>query len=219
MLSLFYLPVCVAQAMTRDEQERWLDEDEEFSVDQVNTGKLEFLSEIPAAPVLHSVNVLTVNRDSIEHGWVSLEQCYRQLDPVPDAEVVYRYRSMRNLSITHTLNIGAAAASGQSVQLTDVGRDAGLCISAEVRIFYPNPDGTYRLVNGPFLRKFLDGYYPFHLTLTVRYPSSLLEPVQVKPEAQAGFVVEQSAGTILVDSYFDGILNMEIIFQRSVSRP
>jgi len=156
---------------------------------------------------------LTVSQDSIETGWVFLEQCYRHLDPVPDAEVVYHYKSMRALRVTSRRNIETIVVKGQSVQLTNVMHNAELCIKAEVRIFYRNTNGTFSLVNGPFHRKFLDGYYPFHVTLKIDYPSSLLRLIRTKPGAQAGFNIEQSGNVIRIDSCFEGILNVEIIFQ------
>lgn len=198
--------------MTPDEQEKWLNEDESFSPDQISGGELRFLVEPPKKPVLHSINTLTLSQDSIENGWVLLEQCYKHLDPVPDTEVVYRYKSMRDLRVISKRNIEAALVEGQSVQLTNITRNAELCVKAEVRVFYKNTNGTFSLFNGPFHRKFLDGYYPFHLTLKIDYPSSLLKLVQTKPGAQAGFNIKQSGNVIIIDSYFEGMLNTEIIF-------
>jgi len=213
VLSLLSSCIYAGEGMTQDEQEKWFNEDENFSPDQINEGELKFLPEPPEKPVLHSLNVLTVSQNSIETGWILLEQCYKHLDAVPDAEVIYRYKSIRDLKVTFRRNIEAVLVKGQSVQLTNVTHNAELCVKAEVRIFYKNPNGTFSLINGPFHRKFLDGYYPFHVTLKINYPSYLLRYVETKPEAQAGLSVKQSENIILVDSYFEGILNTEIIFQ------
>jgi len=213
VLSLLSFHLCADEGMTPDEQEKWFNEDDSFSPDQISEGELKFLPEPPEKPVLHSLNVLTVSRDSIETGWILLEQCYKHLDAVPDAEVVYRYKSIRGLEVTSKRNIEAVLVKGQSVQLTNVTHKAELCVKAEVRIFYRNPNGTFSLINGPFHRKFLDGYYPFHVTLKINYPSYLLRYVATKPGAQAGFSVKQSENIVLVDSYFEGMLNTEIIFQ------
>jgi len=120
---------------------------------------------------------------------------------------------MRDLRVTSKRNIETVLVKGQSVQLTNITSKAELCVKAQVRIFYKNPNGTFSLVNGPFHRKFLDGYYPFHVTLKINYPSSLLKPVQTKPEAQAGFKLKKSDNAIFIDSFFEGMLNTEIIFQ------
>jgi len=94
-----------------------------------------------------------------------------------------------------------------------VQKAAELCTSAMVRIFYLNPDGSYSLINGPFHRKFLDGYFPYHLTLEVVYPASRLNVNYTIPVEQPGFSVKQDAGKLVLDGIFEGILNVEIVFQ------
>ena len=131
---------------------------------------------------------------------------------VPEAEVVYRYRAMRGLHIVSTRNIGQAIPAERSVQLRDVQQDASLCIRAEVQILYTRPDGSRLLRNGPFHRKFLDGYFPFHVRLEVRYPPGALRYLGASPEPQAGFAVDSSEGRVTIDSWFAGTLNIEIGF-------
>ena len=199
--------------MTPEELEQWFNEDESVSTEAVNEGELEFLLEPPVKPVLHSINSLTITEDSIDSGWVLLEQCYKNLDPIAKADVAFRYTSMRGLTITAHQNIDQLGIRGQSVQLTNIKPDAELCIRAEVRILSNNHNGTFSLNNGPFHRKFLDGFYPFHITLNIDYPASLLKSIQISPQQQAGFNISRSAGSILIDSYFAGMLSIEIIFQ------
>ncbi len=213
VLSVLPFHICADEGMVPDELEKWFNEDENFSVDQVNEGDLEFLSEPSQKPALHSLNILTITPDSIENGWVLLEQCYKHLDPVPETEVVYRYKSMRGLKVTSNRNIETILVKGKSIQLTNITHNAELCVKAEVRIFYKNMDDTFSLVNGPFHRKFLDGYYPYHVTLKIHFPSSLLKLIRTKPEAQTGFNIQESENIIVIDSYFEGVLNTEIIFQ------
>jgi hypothetical protein len=200
------------EVMTPEQLEKWFNSDDEASTEQVSEGALQFIS-APEKPVLHSMNTLTIDENSIDNGWVGLAHCYRHLDAVPVAEVVYRYRQMRGLRITATHNIGSAQVQGQSVQLKDVLRDAELCIMAEVRIFYQNPDQTYSLVNGPFHRRFLDGYYPYHVTLNIHYPGKRLTLEKTTPAAQTGFEIKQAANSLVIDSHFEGALNTEIIFR------
>ena len=195
------------------ELERWFEQDDIAAIEKVSEGELRFITEVPDKPVLHSLNKLTVYPSSIDDGWVSLSQCYRNLDPVAASEVVYRYQAMRDLKIISYKNIHSAQTSGQSIQLTEVRKAAELCVSASVRIFYSNPDGSYSLINGPFHRKFLDGYYPYHLTLEVVYPASRLKPIHTTPPEQPGFSVKQEAGVVTLDGIFEGILNIEIVFQ------
>lgn len=200
------------EAMTLDELDRWFEQEELTSTEAVSEGELRFLLEQPAKSVLHSLNKLTVFTTSLDDGWVALSQCYQNLDPVAETEVVYRYKSMRDLKIVGYKNIGAARIKGQSIQLMNVHKMAELCISAMVRIFYQNPDGSYSLINGPFHRKFLDGYYPYHLTLEVIYPGSRLKLKHTRPAEQPGFSVRKQNGKLLLDGFFEGILNVEIVF-------
>ena len=201
------------EAMTPAELEKWFQQEEWSSSEAVNEGALRFLVEYPTKPVLHSMNVLTVYPTSLDDGWVGLTQCYENLDPVAESEVVYRYQAMRYLKIVKYKGIGRAEIRGQSIQLKHVQKGAELCTSAMVRIFYLNPDGSYSLINGPFHRKFLDGYFPYHLTLEVVYPASRLKVNYTIPVEQPGFSIKQDADKLVLDGIFEGILNVEIVFQ------
>jgi len=181
---------------------------------QSSDSHLNFIVSPTGKPALHSINEITISPQSINTGWVDLLQCYQHLDPVPEMEVVYKYKAMRKLRITKSKNIDLAMVKGQSVQLENVLKNAQLCVVTEARIFYENKNGSYQLVNGPFHRQFLDSYFPFHLTLKVNYPSSLLEFIDSKPKSQIGFIVKQSDNTLLIDSYFTGKLYTEIIFKQ-----
>ena len=208
---------CITSVYANEEQSRsepdwWLEQEELTATDSVSEGKLRFLLEPPAKPILHSLNSLTVFASSLADGWISLSQCYKNLDPVADAEIVYRYKAMRELKIVKYRNIDKARIEGQSIQLKNVRKQAELCVTASVRILYQNLDGSYSLVNGPFHRKFLDGYYLYHLTLEVIYPASKLKLKQIVPAEQPGFAVERQSGKLRVESVFEGILNVEIVF-------
>ena len=180
---------------------------------QSSDSHLTFIAPPADKPALHSINEITISPQSIKTGWVDLLQCYQYLDPVPEMEVVYNYKTMRKLRVIKSKNIEQAFVKGQSVQLENVLKNAQLCVSTEVRIFYKNKDGSFKLVNGPFHRQFLDSYFPFHLTLKVAYPSTLLEFSGSKPKAQPGFVIKHSNNTLVIDSYFTGKLYTEISFK------
>ena len=196
-----------------EELEKWFMSDEVTPPTESSDSHLTFISSPTDKPALHSINEITISPQSIKTGWVDLQQCYENLDPVPEMEVVYNYKNMRNLRIIKSKNIERAFIKGQSVQLENVLKNAQLCIRTEVRIFYKNKDGSYKLLNGPFHRKFLDGYFPFHLTLKINYPSTLLEFISSKPKPQFGFVIKHTNNTLLIDSYFTGKLYTKIIFK------
>lgn len=206
-----------AAPVTDAELQRWFEDDSEIRAAQVSEGELRFLPDRPSRddgrPLPHSENRLTLTPASLTSGWVSLEQCHHGLDAVAEAQVVYRYRQMRGLSITESSRIGRTWVAGDSVQLLDVQRDARLCISTEVRILYPDGEGRYRLVNGPYHRKFLDGYYPYHVSLDVRFDRTGLRYQDMRPTPRPGLWVTPSAQGVTVDAWFEGMLNTELRFR------
>jgi len=210
---LSVVTVRAAEPMTEQELERWFHDDSEQRALAVNEGELAFLPVPPDKRTPHSHNTLTITPAGIDDGWVALTQCYDGLDPVAEAQVVYRYKQMRGLQVTRTANIGRAWVENDSVQLVDVAGNAELCIAAEVRVFYQNPDGSFSLVNGPYHRRFLDGYYPLHVTLTVRYPRDRLIYLDMQPPPQPGLSLQQDDDQLVVEAWFEGMLNTDIRFQ------
>jgi len=185
--------------------EAWLDDDAEARALAVNEGELVFLTEPPAKPAHQHVNRLRVTELSLRDGWVSLEQCHSNLDPVPEAEIVFRRDRVRGLEVTQAEAIGAATVEGPSVQLRDVRPGATLCLRAETRALHSLGDGLYELRNGPYMRRFLDGYYPLRVVLDIRYPASI-ELVDFQPEDQPGFRPELSPQHVRFDTWFEGRL-------------
>ena len=199
--------------MTEAELERWFNKDDSFPV-QVDEGQLVFLSAKPEKPVLHAITELTIKQQSIISSWVNLSQCYKHLDPVASTAVVYQYQSMKNLRILSTQNIGSANVVNQTIELENVLPDAQLCIAAEVKIFNRLSDNTFSLVNGPYHRKFLDGYFPYHISLSIHYPESKLKIIGTSPAPQSGFQVKSDENKIMFDSVFAGKLTIEAIFEQ-----
>ncbi len=198
--------------MTEEQIEAWFNDDSEERALAVNEGKLEFLSEIPNKPVHHSHNTFILDNNSLQTGWVELIQCHSQLDVVPEAQIVYRYRQMKKLRIESYSGIKRTWIEGDSVQLEDIQPDARLCIRAEVRILYSSPDGSFVLKNGPFHRKFLDGYYPMQVTLIVQFPDESIRFKSVTPHRQAGLTVRRGKGKLNINAWFEGELRTEIRF-------
>ena len=198
--------------MKADELEQWFNEDAATTPAQVDENEIEFLPVPPEKPVLHTINNLIINQNSIDNGWVKLSQCYKHLDPVGKTDVVYRYKFLRALDIISKRHIGKATVKGQSIALEDVGNNAELCVKAEVRIFYQNPNGTFSLINGPYHRKYLDGYFPYHVTLSIQYPESKLMLINTIPREQPGFELDKKKNKLTIDTHFAGTLMTEIIF-------
>jgi hypothetical protein len=210
LLWLLILTGCWSARLTADEaQPDWFEEHADPPVPQVGPGELVFLAPTPAGRLLHVENRLVIDGRSLTDGWVNLEQCYRGLDPVSDTEIVYAYREMRGLQLLSARRIGKASVHPSSIELHDVGAAAELCVAAEVRILLRNDDGVYTLRNGPFHRRFLDGFFPMRVTLEVRYPGDRLRLLSVSPAARTGVRIERFTGRFAIDVLFAGALVIE----------
>lgn len=211
-LGVLSFPIKVPAA---NEAQWWLEHDAP-NLNEVNEGRLEFLARPPDAPVHHHHNAITISKSTLQDGWSRLKQCHNHLDPVARAEIVFREGRVRNLSIDHQAGIDKAWISDHNVQLTNVRRPSRLCLSAETKAMAPDGTGGYVLRNGPFMRRFLDGYYPMRVTMRVRYPCSMLEISKIEPHPQPGFRVSHTGCTVAIHALFEGRLHTEIRF-RSLS--
>lgn len=193
----------------------WADDGEQFDpgwsdgdwfADDVNEGELAFLDQPPDEIVHHHRNVMTLDRGSLLDGWVRLEQCHHNIDDVARAQIIFRAERIRGLHITDSINIGRAWVEDASVQLSNVGKDSSLCLAAETRALIASDDGGYRIDNGPFMRRFLDGYYPMRVSQKIVLADSGLRFFGIRPEIQPGFAVSVSDESIDFDAWFEGRL-------------
>lgn len=191
-----------------------MSEEEMFfkNISEVNDGELKFLTQVPANPVHHHQNRITLTRDSLQSGWARLEQCHHHLDPVPDMQIVYSRDRIRNLTILRSENIGRTWVHENTVQMSQVTREASICISAETQALRPDGDKRFVLSNGPYMRRFLDGYYPMRVSLKVSIETPALRFADIVPLPQEGFVLTQSAQEVTYDAIFEGQLKTRIGF-------
>ena len=182
------------------------------SAADVNEGSLEFLKIPPVKQVHHHHNAITLNRQTLTDGWAALTQCHQYLDQVGSAQIVFNPERLRGLSIISHSGMGKAWVENSSVQMQNIGPGAKLCIAAQSRVLYNNGDGSYTMKNGPFMRKFLDGFYPMHVSMQVKYDGSGLHFERISPLPQEGLVVLVQNGELNLDTWFAGKLNTEIRF-------
>lgn len=212
LLVLFFTPAISAKEyLSPAEIEKWFNSDEELPTSKVNEGQLNFLDANPKKNIFSSVITIHVDQNSIDEGWTSLTQCYSNLDPVPRTAVVYRKNLIKDLKVISSKNIKDTKVSENKVYLEHVAKEASLCIGATARNFYQNEDLSFSLVNGPYHRKFLDGYYPYHLKLNIHY-NPKLKFIFHSPKQQPGFQVTQNANSLLIDTVFEGRLKTEFRF-------
>ncbi|WP_455365871.1 hypothetical protein [Kaarinaea lacus] len=195
-----------------DEWERWVNDDAEERALAVNEGNLEFLTSPPDKPPHELHNKLIIHSRSLQDGWVDLVQCHENLDKVRLAQIMYHDRRTRNLKILSSVGVAEAWVEKNTVQMKNISDNARVCVSAEVHSLYPNYDGTFSMRNGPFHRRFLDGYYPMRVTMDVTLPKGELSFGAITPVEQEGFSVHHKLGSMTVDALFVGELNIEVYF-------
>jgi len=201
------------QEPTAEELEAWFNDDSDIKIQEVNEGELNFISPVDEKS-LYSKNTLYISEQSIDDGWVGLKQCYFNLDAVPEVQIVYRYKSIRDIKIVSSKGIVKAWVEGQSVQLEGVSRQASICTKAQIRVFYQNEDQTFSLVNGPYQRRFLDGYYPMRVSLDIHYPDTELQFLNATPFTEKGVKIQHSKNRMFIDAFFEGQLFTETRFRQ-----
>ena len=184
------------------------------SAHDVNEGVLHFLETPPTKPIHHHHNRILIDDNSLLSGWVSLKQCHTNLDPVPRAQITFREGFVRDLRVDSSTHIKQAWIEGASVQLVSVEPGARLCLSAQTRAFRNTGNGYFNLTNGPYMRKFLDGYYPMRVTLEIDYPAQTLQLIDIAPQAQPGLMLDERSGAIRMDAVFEGELQTLIQFEK-----
>lgn len=199
-----------APAMSPEELEQWFNGN---GASAVNEGELKFLAALPAKPVHHHQNHIRITPESLKDGWTELEQCHDNLDAVPDAQITFREGYVRNLQVLESRSISKAWVEGSTIQLKDVTRGARLCLKAQTRALKNAGGGFLNLNNGPYMRKFLDGYYPMRVSIQVEYPEKLIQLVDVSPVSQPGFKVWQMPGRVAIETFFEGELRTLLQFE------
>lgn len=205
------------QALTAAEPpadlDAWLEEDF-VDVSQVNEGELEILAEVPpGGPFHHHQNILRITPDSLRTGWIHVSQCHDHLDPVPLSEIRFRRDRIRNIRVTRHQGIAKAWADDFSVQLETVSRDATLCLDAELKLLKPLNTHRYQLSSGPYMRRFLDGYYPMRVSLSVVL-SGLKGTLQLRhPQPQTGLNIQSGGHRLDIETLFAGRLDLNIELQ------
>ena len=204
--AMLHQPVVAQNDSLSAEERAWL-EAEEPDTSHVNEGELEiFLTPPAGGPFHHHQNRLTVTPESLSSGWVGLEQCHDHLDRVPRSEIAFRQGRARNLRITEASGIGKAWVEAHSVQLEDIVAQARLCLSGELKLISRLSDGRHILESGPYMRRFLDGYYPMKVSLSLLLQDVAATAVLVAPKPQNGLRPIKLSNGLQIESLFSGRL-------------
>lgn len=220
-LPLFLVPLCagwtpVVLASTEPADQDWpawahTEESEQQRIAAVNEGELVFLHEPPAGPVHHHSSRIRITRQSLADGWVLMEQCHESLDRVAEAQIVFNPGRARALEVLNFRNMDSAFVEANTIQLRGIREASKVCARLQTRALYSLGMQIFELQNGPFMRRFLDGYYPLRLSLQVEFPPDL-ELVDHAPENQPGYAVSSSPGLVVVEALFEGKLRTRLRF-------
>ena len=217
ILFICLVPLVVSSSeYTEEELERWFNSDNfepPRATREVNEGQLVFIAAPKDKSLHHHHNNMTIFPRSLHDGWVKMEQCHTNLDKVAAAQIVFAKDRVREIKVVSARNMGKAWVDGPSVQMTDIKANARLCMQAWTRALYTNDDGSYTLRNGPFMRRFLDGYFPLRVSMVIDYASTGLKPTRVSPNGQKGFDIWRKKGRIGFDTVFEGKLRTQFNFE------
>lgn len=218
MLGLALLAAATLSIAASDDQSGdWADEHDAVNarIAAVNEGGLELLDGAAGRRVHRHRGQITIAPRSLGDGWVEMTQCHNDLDRVAEAQILFHPQRARALRVTRFNNIDAAFVEANTIQLRGIRPDSEICLYAESRALHKIDEGVYELRNGPFMRRFLDGYYPLRLQLEIRFPHQLVL-ADHSPAQAPGFSVRSGDGQIAVDALFEGQLRTVFRFlQRS----
>lgn len=214
---IFLLPLCglilMLPVLSRAAVDDWSVIEKEMALEQrareVNEGELQLLDKPPDAAAHNHQNRLMITEQSLSDGWVTMYQCHSDLDKVSASQIVYHRDRIRNIKVLSVQNIGSARVDGHTVQLKDIAAESNICISADKRALSYDK-GRYYLKLGPFMRRFLDGYYPMHVQVEVCYPA-FLRLVSASP-VDALQHTRGKTSYANIDIWVVGELDIELVF-------
>ena len=199
-----------------EEQLQWLESEADHPAESINEGALRFIPAAASKTEHEQSMQIVITESTIDSGWAVIKQCHNNLDQVEKLEIVFHPQRVRDLRVLNYQNIEKAWTAGDRVKVRNIKSGSVICLQSESLIFRTDAEQgkqrTYEMINGPFMRRFLDGYYPLTLSLDVSYPADHLHLVSVSPEAQPGWKIRYDAGRIFLSGRFEGRLSTRIRF-------
>ena len=197
----------------------WSGIEEEMALEQraleVNEGELQLLVKPPGGVAHFHQNRLMLTEQSLLDGWVTMYQCHSDMDKVAASQIVYDRDSIRDIKVLSTRNIGTVRVVKHTVQMEDIKTESKICISADKRAL-SREGGLYYLRLGPFMRRFLDGYYPMHVQVEVCYPA-FLELVSASPVKAIKYSTKKRSHAE-IDLWVVGRLEIELVFRNRLEK-
>lgn len=198
------------------EERAFFEDDSFFQSLEVSRGTLNWVEPDKTLEQYALENRISLRPTSHQDGVVIFEQCHRHLDAISKIEVVYNDQTTSDLVVISTDKIQQAQAKDASVELIGVEKGAQVCIKGKSQTL--THDGQqWQLKRGPYMRKFLDGYYPMHLTEVIDWQDSPLKLVG-QPRAPlpvpSKFIQQINPHSMQFDYYFAGRLELTYQFEQ-----
>ncbi len=190
----------------------------ELDTANVNEGELRFLASLPQHDThLHS-NDITLHTTSLEDGWAEVAQCHEHIDAIDNVAITYNPATTRNITLTSSHHIGTAWIENANLELREVAQDARVCVRFDSKVVHSNGDSV-TVRTGPYMRRFLDGYYPINVKLDLHYPCEQLTFVRANHINQPGYKLSLGNCQLSLVTHFEGRLISEFVFSRTRTRP
>ena len=205
-----------------EQEKAWLESDMIDDNFHVNRGELTWVSPDKTQNQYRLENRIFLTPEAMKTGWVKFEQCHYQIDPINKIEVVYHTERSRNLKAIAFENIERVENQKASVVLIGVKKQAYVCIEGETLSFFPNQsleksqtkDATWTLKRGPYMRKFLDGYFPLQVTEEIHWSDTELQLNSPQDTKQLGKQIHIEGQQLNATYHFEGRLTLNYHFSQ-----
>ena len=193
------------------EQRAFLFDDSEFKAREISSGELKFLdpSGVPEGYWLH--NIINIDQSSLKTGWVQFEQCHYELDPTNLITITYNKDRTKNLAVKHSLGIEKHTIIDTHIDLKNIQKGAEICVFGETKTLHKTPQG-FVMKRGPYMRRFLDGYYPMHVEESITYNPKIYPDIKYYIN-QLGRTFKLEYNSINAQYWFEGELKPEYVFK------
>lgn len=181
----------------------------EFS-DIATEGQLRFLEKHPDPGSYRYTSMVRISENSLQSGIVELTTCHHQLDPIRKVVIAFNPKRIQSLEIRSASGMESLAVEGHLVVMGGVQRGAEICIDLRSRALDRIDDKNYRLMAGPLMRRYFDGYLPMQATLKFEWPADRVRLKQTNPAPQPGVRLTQGPSTAELDITFAGRLSANI---------
>lgn len=177
----------------------FLEDDSFFETMNVQDSPLKWVTQQKTKGSYSLFNEITILPSSLEDGFVKFTQCHRNLDEIRAIDIVYNPKTTQALEVVSARGVGQYQTQAEKVELYQVEKGAEVCIQGQNKtLIKATQTQTWQLDRGPYMRKFLDGYYPMSVEETIFWPARMLswQATRVYDESQKTYqLISQPATT------------------------